>query len=112
MAWREIPGNPYMEFNDENAVDTYDNMVVVSGVRTDGINQYYARVRFVGDPDDADRGEISATYHNANAGVVGIQPAFFFLSQRNVNGVFIPFLLAGSDRLITADGLSFTVLES
>lgn len=112
MAWREIPGNPYMEFNDENLVDVYDNMVVVSGVRTDGPNQYYARVRFTGDPDGVDRGEISATYHNANAGVLGIQLPAFYLSQRNVSGVFIPFLLPGSNRLITADGLFFTVLES
>ena len=44
MAWREIPGNPYWEFNDESVSDTYGNMVVVAGVRTDGINQVYARV--------------------------------------------------------------------
>jgi hypothetical protein len=112
MAWRKIPGNPYWEFNDESVSDTYGNMVVVAGVRTDGINQVYARVRRVGDPDDADRGEIAATFHNAKAGVYGVQTPTFYLSQRNVDGVFVSFFLSNGDTMITADGLTFTVLES
>jgi len=108
MTWRRIPGNPYWEFNDETVNAKYENMNVVAGVRTDGINQIYARVRRVGDPINANRGEIVATFHNANAGVIGVQPSSFYLSQPEAT---VPFILSNGDAMITADGLTFTVLE-
>jgi len=81
MTWRRIPGNPHWEFNDDSANGKYGNMNVVAGIRTDGINQVYARVRRVGDSSDSNIGEIAATFHNAKAGVIGVQQSSFYLSQ-------------------------------
>lgn len=116
MAWREIPANPYWQFNDDPSPtklqEIWENMEVVGGVRTDGINQVFAQVRRVGDPDDANRGELSATYWNAQAGVFGVQPPSYYASLPIVGGgvvidnLFIPL---GSDALITSDGNFFLV---
>lgn len=116
MAWREIPENPYWHFNDSPDVtklqELWENMSFVGGVRTDGPNQIYVQVRRVGDSDDANRGEINATYWNAKAGVFGVQPPSYYASLPIVGGgvvidnLFIPL---GSDALITSDGNFFLV---
>lgn len=116
MAWRKIPANPYWQFNDNPAPgklqQLWENMEVVGGVRTDGINQVFAQVRRVGDSDDADRGEISATYWNAKAGVYGVQPPSYYASLpiaiTGLENVFIPL---GANALITADSKVFLVAE-
>lgn len=116
MAWREIPANPYWHFNDNpeptKLQELWSNMEIVGGVRTDGINQVFAQVRRVGDSDDADRGEISATYWNAKAGVFGVQPPSYYASLPIVGGDVLPdnlFIPLGSDALITSNGNFFLV---
>ena len=65
MAWQNIPGNPYWEY-DNNPPDPGGKQTAlwqkqVAGVRTDGSHQVYTRVRRVGDPD-VTRGELSKSF--------------------------------------------------
>jgi len=79
MAWKQIPGNPNWQFNDAPPVNNrWANMTFVGGVRTDGDRQIYAQVRRNSDPDGTNRGELSATFYNAKAGVIGRQLAAFY----------------------------------
>lgn len=87
MAWKQIPGNPNWQFNDDPQLTVrWQSMGYVNGVRTDGVNQIYAQVRRNGDPDNANRGEISATYYNAKVGVFGVQPGSFYSSLPSIGG--------------------------
>jgi hypothetical protein len=110
MAWKEIPGNPYWYWNDNPPADKLPN---VDGVRTRGLSQIFSQVRRVEDPEDADRGEISATYWNAKVGVLGIQDAAYYASLPTVGGPTIDnlFIPVGSDALITSDGNFFLVAD-
>jgi hypothetical protein len=114
MAWKQIPGNPNWQFNDDPPVNNrWANMTFVGGVRTDGVNQVFAQVRRAGDPDDADRGEISATYWNAKVGVYGVQSPSYYSSLPTVGGDDVlpdnRFIPLGSDVLITSNGNFFLV---
>ena len=114
MAWRAIPKNPDWQFNDtpkrKKNNSLWENMDFVGGVRTDGENQIFVQVRRAGDPDDADDGEISATYWNAKAGVLGVQPPSYYANLPIIGlityDVFVP---VGADSLKTSDGNLFLV---
>lgn len=113
MSWREIPGNPYWNFKDDpvptKLQDLWENMAFIGGVRTDGPNQIFAQVRRVGDSDDANRGEMSATYWNAKVGVFGVQPPSYYDSLPTVDVPDNLYIPSGADALITADGNFFLV---
>lgn len=99
MAWKQIPGNPNWQFNDDPQLPVrWQNMGYVNGVRTDGVNQVYAQVRRNSDPDDANRGEISATYYNAKVGVFGIQPSSYYSSLPSIGGGAVGYILNNSLR--------------
>ena len=75
MAWKEIPGNPYWYWNNDPPADGLTNE---AGIRTKGLSQIFSQVRRFDDPEDANRGEISATYWNAKVGVYGVQDAAYY----------------------------------
>lgn len=74
MAWQNIPNNPNWQY-DDNPPDPGGKQSALwakqtTGIRTDGVNQYYTRVRRV--PKDAtdanaNRGELSKTYWDNQA---------------------------------------------
>ena len=68
MAWTPIPNNPNWEF-DNTPSDPGGKQSILwakqtGGVRTDGVNEYYTRVRRV-DDGDITRGELAKTYWDA-----------------------------------------------
>ena len=83
MAWKEIPGNPYWYWNDTPPAESLSN---VAGVRTKGLSQIFSQVRRFDDPDDANRGEMSATYWNAKVGVLGVKDATYYSLLPTVGG--------------------------
>lgn len=82
MAWKEIPGNPFWYWKDDPSEDKLEN---VDGIRTKGLSQIFSQVRRAEDPEDADRGEISATYWNAKVGVLGVQDASYYANLPNAS---------------------------
>ena len=80
MTWKKIPGNPYWYWNDNPPAGSLSNE---SGIRTKGQTQIFSQVRLFDDPEDANRGEISATYWNAQVGVLGVQNAAYYSNLPN-----------------------------
>ena len=66
MAWTPIPTNPNWQY-DNNPPDPGGKQSALwakqtGGVRTDGVNEYYTRVRRITDTTDITRGELSKTF--------------------------------------------------
>jgi hypothetical protein len=117
MSWKQIPGNPNWEFNDDPQITSRWNNVAnhTGGVRTNasGSYQIYSQVRRVGDSDTVDRGEICATHFNAKVGVRGVQLAEYYASLPSVAGggggvapqaSNVEFLRAGTNTGTLAEG--------
>jgi len=96
MPWKDIPNRPYWQFKDDPVIINRDYLGretsrleeqnVSEGVIQRGENQFYVQTRYVGPgsgvvTDNANRGEISATFYNKE-----VKPASFF-SSLPVSGV-------------------------